>query len=43
MGTAQKTVPQMEEDGAQMQKQQVSFQDKINNIIETMSRNTRRI
>ena len=36
MGTAQKTVPQMEEDGAQMQKQQVSFQDKINNIIETM-------
>ena len=36
MGTVQKSVPQGEEDGAQIQKQQVSFQEKINNIIETM-------
>ena len=33
MGTVQKSVPQGEEDGAQIQKQQVSFQEKINNII----------
>ena len=36
MGTVQKSVLQGEEDGAQIQKQQVSFQEKINNIIETM-------
>ena len=36
MNSSQKNPSQIEEDGTQMQKQQISFLDKLNNIIETM-------
>ena len=36
MSSTQKNLQPVDDDGSQMQKQQISFQEKINNIIETM-------